>query len=135
MLFDHLFDLQNDLERLFDRDLLPGTTFSRGVFPAINMFERGDTLMLKTELPGMEKKDIKIELKDNSINLSGERKRSENEKVSYHRRERNSGIFRRQLNLPYRVNSEKISAKLEKGVLTISLEKADETKPRTITIN
>jgi len=99
------------------------------------MFERGDRILLKAELPGIEKKDIKIEIKDNALYLAGERKSDEKKDVSYHRRERIFGTFRRQIALPYKVEPEKILAKLEEGVLTIEIERAEEVKPREIKIN
>jgi len=135
MLYEHLFDLQRNLDSLFERDLFPGTTFSRGVFPAINMFEKGDVLLIKAELPGIDKKDIKIEIKNNTLSLTGEKKTNERDDVTYHRKERTEGTFKRQLSLPYRVNAEKVSAGFEDGVLTIEVEKAEGSKPRLITIN
>jgi HSP20 family protein len=134
MLFEHLLDLQKNLDSLFERDLFPGTTFSRGVYPAVNMFEKDDALVLKAEMSGIDKKDIKIEIKNDKLSLTGERKSYEKEDRTYHRKERAEGTFRRQINLPYKVNAEKVCATLEDGVLTIELAKAEESRPRLISV-
>lgn len=134
MIFEELFNLQRNLENLFDRDLFQGTTFSRGLFPAINLFEKGDQIILKAEIPGMQKDDVRIEIHNDTVSLVGEKKRKGKDEVNYHRRERPWGTFRRQLALPFRVNPEKVAARLEDGVMTIEMEKAEEYKPRTITI-
>ncbi|MBF0441148.1 MAG: Hsp20/alpha crystallin family protein [Oligoflexales bacterium] len=134
MFLNDIMNLQRELDELFDRPLFPFSTYKKGVYPAINIFESDGNLKIKAEAPGMEKKDINIELKGDSIVISGERKPSLEGAGNYHRREIRSGKFNRQFQLPYRVDTEKISANLEDGILTIDLERAEEDKPRKISI-
>ena len=135
MLFERLLDLQKNLDHLFNRDLNSSATYSRGLFPAVNIFEKNDSLLLRTEVPGLTKDQIKIELKDNTLSLSGERNEIQHKSVgAYHRKERNFGLFRRQVGLPYRVDPEKVSATLVNGVLSVKLERAEDSKTRFVSI-
>ena len=135
MLLERLFDLQKNLDHLFRSDLNSSATFARGLFPAVNIFEKNDSLLLRAEVPGLTKDQIKIELKDNTLSLSGERKEHQQKNVgSYHRKERNFGLFRRQIGLPYRVDPEKVVATLANGLLSIKLERAEDSKARFVSI-
>ncbi|MBF0205919.1 MAG: Hsp20/alpha crystallin family protein [Oligoflexia bacterium] len=134
MLLENFLSLQKHLDELFNRELFPGTTFSRRSFPSMNLFEKDDALILKAELPGFEKEDLKIEIKENSLLLSGIKKERETDDRNYHRRERLFGTFTRQFGLPYRVNTEKVLATLLDGILTIEMEKAESAKVRSIAI-
>ncbi|MBF0312816.1 MAG: Hsp20/alpha crystallin family protein [Oligoflexia bacterium] len=133
-ILEQLLSLQKNLDDLFDMDVFPGTTFSRGVFPAINLFEKGDMLVLKAELPGIEKSDISIDLKNSSVLLSGSRNEVNKDRSSFHRKEHNYGPFRRKIELPFQVNPDKCSASLVDGVLTVHLEKEERAKSRLISI-
>ena len=106
-----------------------------GVFPLTNITEDEDNIYLRAELPGIKADAIDISITGNSLSLSGERKiSSEDEKVKYHRRERESGTFRRMSKLPSLVDVSKVAAHSADGVLTVTLPKADEAKPRQIPI-
>ena len=106
-----------------------------GVFPALNVSDDEDNLYVRAELPGLAPEDIEITTKENDLILKGERKiAAEGEKVSYHRRERESGTFRRIISLPTRVDADKITAVCKNGVLTVTLPKAAEIKPRQIEV-
>jgi HSP20 family protein len=112
-----------------------GSDHSAGVFPALNVSDDEDNLYVRAELPGVAPEDIEITTKENNLILKGERKiAAEGEKVSYHRRERESGIFRRIISLPTRVDADRISAVCQNGVLTVTLPKAAEIKPRQIEV-
>ncbi len=107
-----------------------------GVFPAINLTEDTDHYYLRAELPGLKDDELEIQSTGKSLAISGERKiPSENEAAKYHRRERDSGKFSRVINLPSDINSEKVVAKLENGILTITIPKAEMAKPRKIKIH
>ncbi len=135
MFFEDILRLQKELDYMFGNDIFAHSTFSRGIFPAINLFEKEDGLVLKAELPAIKKEDINIELEGDLLTLSGERKTDEvNEDVVYHRRERDFGSFSRKIKLPYRVDNERVAASLENGVLTIELEKDQRDRARKITV-
>jgi len=133
--FSDLFNFQREIDRLFNRDIFSSSTFARGLAPAVNLFETDDELILTAELPGLEQKDIRLEVKQNILTLSGEKKYDERDDgVSYHRRERDYGTFSRSIQLPLKVDAERTSADYKDGILTVKLAKAAEAKPRQIEI-
>ena len=108
--------------------------FSR-VYPAINLTEGGDNLYVRAELPGVNPESLDISVIEGKLIIRGERKiEEEDQKTSYHRRERESGIFRRTISLPMKVDSGKVSASIKNGVLTITLPNSEEAIPRRITV-
>jgi HSP20 family protein len=108
--------------------------FSR-VYPAINLTEEGDNLYVRAELPGINPENLDISVIEGKLIIRGERKiEEEDQKTSYHRREREAGIFRRTISLPMKVDSGKVSASIKNGVLTITLPKSEEAIPRRITV-
>jgi HSP20 family protein len=112
-----------------------GITSTSGVFPALNLSEDEDNLYVRAELPGVVPEEIEIITKENNLIIKGERKiATEGEKVSYHRREREAGSFRRIISLPTRVDAEKVTAVFKNGVLTVTLPRAAELKPRKIEV-
>lgn len=105
------------------------------VFPALNVFEERENLTVKAELPGVEAGDLTISLEGDTLTIQGKRETKHNgEKLSYHRREIEAGNFSRAINLPVKVNPETVTARLSNGILTITLEKAAEVKPRQVTV-
>ena len=106
-----------------------------GVFPALNVSEDGDNIYVRAELPGVNAKDLDISVHDNNLVIEGERRiAAEGEGVSYHRREREAGTFQRIISLPTRVDAGKVTAVCKNGVLTVTLPKAAEAKPRQISV-
>ncbi|RPI76710.1 MAG: Hsp20/alpha crystallin family protein [Desulfobacteraceae bacterium] len=106
-----------------------------GVFPLVNVTEDMDHYHIRAELPGIKAGDIEISVTGNTLSLSGERKiPEEKDNVKYHRRERESGKFSRIITLPAPINTTKVAARSGEGILTVTLPKADEAKPRQITI-
>lgn len=131
-----LLELQRSLDRMFDYSY--GDTQSEGwsdepVFhPACEIDESDSHYLLSVDLPGVSKKDIQIEVKDNRLFIAGERKyESKNRRSS----ERVYGKFHRVMALPTGLNTENIEAHYENGVLTVALPKAESTKPRQIKIS
>ncbi len=114
----------------------PGTDpFRSRVYPAINLTEAGDNLHVRAELPGVNPESLDISVIEGRLIITGERKIEEgDQKTSYHRREREAGIFRRTISLPMKVDSGKVSANMKNGVLTITLPKSEEAIPRKITV-
>lgn len=106
------------------------------VFPAVNITEDKDNYYLRAELPSIKTDDIDIEANGRSLTISGERKvNAEGEDVRYHRREREAGKFSRVIEFPRDVNTDEISAKMNNGVLTVTVAKSEAVKPRRITVH
>jgi HSP20 family protein len=123
------------MDRLF-RDYSGGAEpfFSRA-FPAVNITEDAENFYVRGELPGIRAEDLDVSVVEGGLLIRGERKlATEDEQANYHRRERESGFFRRMIALPARVDSTKVSAKVKNGVFTITLPKAEEAKPRKISV-
>ena len=112
-----------------------GITSTAGVFPALNLSENEDNLYVRAELPGVVPEEIEITTKENNLIIKGESKiATEGAKISYHRREREAGSFRRIISLPTRVDAEKVTAVFKNGVLTVTLPRSAELKPRKIEV-
>jgi len=106
-----------------------------GWFPAVDVYEDKDNLMLKAELPGVKKEDVEISFHDGYLTLSGERKQEQkHEDAETYRTERWQGRFHRTISLPCRVDADKIKATYNEGVLTVTLPKAEEAKAKQIPI-
>lgn len=132
---DALFELQRALDARLDSEWLRGATAGSGAFPPINVFQQGDNLVAIIELAGVNKSDLEIQAKDNTIRISGKKGFAYPEKVSLHRRERLSGSFDRTLTVPMQIDAENIKAEYADGVLALFIPRAERDKPRSITIN
>ncbi len=131
---DTLLALQEAMDVAQDTGYFEGTTTSTGVYPPINVFEKGGDLVLVAELPGIKKEDLQLQVKGNTLRLAGERKLNYGENTSYHRIERNTSKFDRTLKLPINVESDQVKAEYKDGILVISLPRAEADKPRQIAI-
>jgi len=133
--------LQDRINRLFD-DAFPARPAGREdemtLFdwrPTVDTYEEGDNVVIRAELPGVNKEDVSIDVKDNVLTLKGERKHEENVKEeNYFRRESAYGKFQRAFTLPDAVDASKIEASYKDGVLKITVPKAEETKAKKIDI-
>jgi HSP20 family protein len=134
--FTELEHLQRQMDNLF-KNVAGVERYPRrvGVYPLVNISEDPDHIYVRAELPGVSPEDLDITIKDQQLVLRGERKiPTEEKKVNYHRRERESGFFRRVLRLPAQVDPTKVEAVFKDGVLTITLAKPEEVKPRQISV-
>jgi HSP20 family protein len=126
------------MERLFDRfwegdvsELVPVGEWT----PRMDLSETKDALVVRTEIPGIDAKDVQISLQDQVLTIKGEKKQEKEEKDEHHYRiERSYGAFARSLRLPAPVEREKVTAKFKSGLLTITLPKAPSAKETTIPI-
>jgi HSP20 family protein len=136
--FAGLSSLRNEIDRLFEAPLSElgrASQFLTGAAPALDVYEDKDNFVVKAELPGMKKEDIEVSLHDGSLSISGERKSEQNlENAQTHRTERFFGRFQRTVNLPAPVVAEKVSGQYKDGILTITLPKAEEAKPKQIDV-
>lgn len=130
-------DLQREMNRVFDRWGQNGGSFLglTAGYPAVNVWEDGDNVLVEAELPGLDLKDLSIYVTGgNQLTVKGERKVPTPEKGVWHRQERGFGQFSRTLTLPVNVDSDKVDARFENGVLLVKLAKHESAKPRKITV-
>ncbi|MGE3703253.1 MAG: Hsp20/alpha crystallin family protein [Hyphomicrobiaceae bacterium] len=132
---DALFDLQRALESRHLSEWLRSGTAGSGAFPPINVFQQGDNLVAIIELAGVNRTDLEIQAKDNTIRLSGKKQFAYPQKASLHRRERLAGTFDRTLTVPIQIDAERIKAEFRDGVLALFIPRAESDKPRSIAIN
>lgn len=124
---------------LFGPDWFPRLKLSEleGLHPSVDIFEEGPEVVVKAELPGLKKEEIDVKLTDNSITISGEKKKEDKiEKKDYFRYETSHGSFTRVLSLPSEVQTDKVKAHFKNGVLEIRVPKTDEAvkKEKKVTI-
>jgi HSP20 family protein len=136
--FRELSSLQTEMNRLFNAafDTSPaGNGGNRRWAPAMDLLETEDHFVLRADLPGMTESDVNIELEDNVLTVSGERKAEREEKrEGFYRVERAFGSFSRSLTLPKGVDAEAVTAGFDNGVLEVRIPKPEQRKPRKITI-
>lgn len=106
-----------------------------GSFPPTNIFQKGEDLVAIVELPGVDKNDLEIEAKENTIRIRGKKTIAYGEQASVHRRERVSGVFDRTLSVPIRIEPDRIKAEYRDGILALFIPRAEADKPRTIKIS
>jgi HSP20 family protein len=126
---DHLFD------EAFTRPWNQGDG-GRGLgMPAVDMYQTDDEVVVKMAVPGMKPEDVQISVTGDTLSIKGETKEeTDTKEKAYHIREQRWGSFERTLTLPTAVRSEKAQAEFENGVLKVTLPKAEEVKPKTITV-
>jgi HSP20 family protein len=131
--------LRDDLDTLLELPFLTGTPQTQlftGWTPALDLYQNNDNVVAVVELPGMRKEDIEISLHDGMLTIGGERKSetgTNGENAT--RTERFTGKFRRSITLPTRVDANKVNASYKDGILTVTLPKAEEAKPKQIQVN
>jgi len=133
-----VFTLQQRLNRLFEDRFLPlgAEPFSMGAWsPTCDIYETENEIVVKAEIPGVKKEDVKLSMLDDVLTLTGERKfEEETKKENYVRVERGYGSFTRSFTLPPSVDAQKISAEFKDGLLEIKLPKLEQAKPKEVEI-
>jgi HSP20 family protein len=136
---DRFANLRDELNGLFEGPFWPNDARQAQLFngwtPAMDLYQTSDDIVAIVELPGMRKEDIEISLHDGMLTISGERKEEKAEGEKAARSERFVGRFRRSISLPTRVDSNKVNATYRDGILTVTLPKAEEAKPKQIQVN
>jgi HSP20 family protein len=113
----------------------PNRPLRAGVFPPVNITEEADQYILRAELPGVKREELEIQATGNGVSITGERKiEAAGENARYHRRERDAGKFSRMIGLPGEIDADRVEAKLSDGILTVTVPKAEKSKPRQISI-
>ena len=136
--FREAVSLRDAIDRLYDESFLKpfgDGSFLAGQWPAVDLTETADSIFVKAALPGMKPEDVKISLTGNILTLSGEfSTEAENKEATYHLREHRYGSFSRSITLPTLVQGDKINAEYENGMVTLTLPKAEEARPKTVNI-
>jgi HSP20 family protein len=137
--FRELSTFRKEMDNLFKRffgEAQPFGPLAEGWAPSVDVSESEDKLLVKVELPGLEAKDVEVNLSGDLLTIKGEKKtEQERKEEKYHYSERYYGSFERSFRLPVPVQTDKIEADFEKGVLTISLPKVEEAKTKSIKID
>jgi HSP20 family protein len=139
--WNELVSLRERMNRVFDDSMFRPDrredSFAMGTWsPAVDMFEKDDTVVIKAELPGLDKKDVSLDLQNGVLTLKGERKyENEVKEENYYRREMSCGKFIRSFTLPADVDADKIKAEFQNGLLTVEVPKPEEHKPKQIKVN
>ncbi len=137
--FGRLTDLRDDIDRLFESPfggLGRTSQWLSGWTPALDLYEDKDNLFVKMELPGMKREDIEVSLHEGSLSISGERQSEQkHQEAEVYRAERFFGRFQRTVTLPTPVAADKVKAEYRDGILTITLPKTEEAKPKHIDVN
>jgi HSP20 family protein len=136
--FRELVSLQDEMNKIFDEFFTrrTGERANPGLWaPALDISETDSEIVVKADLPGVKKDDVSISITNNILVIRGEKKREvEENKENFHRVERLYGSFHRSIELPAVVQTDKVNASFENGVLTIILPKSEEVKPQEIEI-
>ena len=133
----YIDSVRREMLRLLDS--VPGDAsgeVSAGVFPPMNITQDADNFYVRAEVPGVKANELSISAVRNRLSLAGRREiQREQDRVSYHRKERAEGSFNRTVTLPTEINADKVEAKYADGILTLTLPKAEEAKPRQIKVH
>jgi HSP20 family protein len=132
-----MVSLRDAMDRLFDDAFMRPSSLASSNWqaPAVDMYQTNDEIVIKVALPGIKAEEVQISVTGEVLTLKGEVKQDEEtEEKTYHIREQRWGVFERTIMLPTDVVADKAKANFEDGILTISLPKAEEVRPKTITV-
>ncbi|HYR03730.1 MAG TPA: Hsp20/alpha crystallin family protein [Syntrophobacteria bacterium] len=136
--FRDLRSMQDQMNRLLDMawNRESGEELREGLWqPMVDIYEDETSVIIKAEVPGIDQNDIEVRIEDNTLTLRGERKHDQTvQKENYHRVERYYGSFQRSFSLPHTIDQGNVRATCDKGVLTVTLPKKEETKPKQIKV-
>jgi HSP20 family protein len=130
--FETLLSLQQALDAFRTSGWLESSPSGTGAYPPINVFRFGDDFVVITEVPGIKKSDLEIQVKSNTIRVAGTKSVDYSEKASLHRRERLAGRFDRAITLPVEIDADQAKAEYRDGILALFLPRAERDKPRSI---
>ena len=133
--FQALFNLQRSLDASRASDWLARGPSGRGAHPPVNIFRKGDDLVVITEIPGIQREDVEVQVHGDRLRISGKKAIQYDEGASLHRRERIAGHFDRTITIPIQVDADRVKAEYHDGVLALLLPRAERDKPKSITIS
>jgi HSP20 family protein len=130
-----MLTLREAMDQLFDEAFTRPFGMTEFSMPAIDLYQTNEDVIVKASLPGMTAEDVEISVAGEMLTLKGEiQRKDEREDASYLIREQRFGRFERSLMLPTEVQSDKAKAEFENGILTITLPKSEQVRPKTITV-
>lgn len=134
--FSDFDQIRREMLRLLDAATGDGAPEpGAGVFPPMNITQDDENFYLRAEVPGIKPAELSISALRNRVSISGKREiPREHDRVSYHRKERPEGAFSRAVTLPTEVDAERVDARYADGILTLTLPKAEQAKPRQIAV-
>ncbi len=130
-----LLQFQQALDSFRASNWLESGLSSGGAYPPLNLFRKGDDVVIVAELPGIRKDDLSVEVKGKTIRIAGTKSINYGDKASLHRRERSVGGFDRSVTLPVEIDADGVKAEYRDGILALFLPRAEQDKPRTIKIS
>jgi HSP20 family protein len=132
--FDALASFQQALDAYRTSSWLDAGLSGGGAYPPVNVFRKGDDFIVITELPGVKKATLDVQVKGRTIRLAGEKTVGYPETAALHRRERLSGRFDRAMTMPVEINSDGVKAEYRDGILALFLPRAESDKPKSIKV-
>jgi len=132
--FNALFQFQRAVDALRSSDWLGASPSGGGSYPPLNIFRKGDDVIVLTEVPGIAKEDLRIQVKGKTIRIAGKKTINYGDKVGIHRRERLAGSFDRAVTVPVEIDPDRIKAECRDGILALILPRAESDKPRLIRV-
>jgi HSP20 family protein len=132
--FETLAGLQQALDSFRASSWLQSGPSGGGSYPPVNVFRKGDDFIVITEVPGIRKADLDVQVKGNTIRLAGTKSVNYPEKASLHRRERLAGRFDRAVTLPIEIDADGVKAECHDGILALFLPRAERDKPKSIQV-
>jgi len=132
--FDTLPGLQQALDAFRASSWLGNSSGGGGSFPPVNVFRKGEDLVIIAEVPGIDPSALDVQVKGRTIRVSGTKSVTYTEKASLHRRERGGGRFDRTLTLPIEIDADGVKAECNDGILALFLPRAERDKPRSIKV-
>lgn len=139
--FNRVSALQHRINRLFEDSIPQPGALEEDIVacswqPAVDVFQTDDGIRIKAEIPGVDKKDVSVELRDNVLTLKGSRTDDERiEDHKYYRRERCFGVFHRSFTLETATEPDRIKAKFENGILEVEVPRPEVERPKSIKVN
>ena len=139
--FKDLISMQDKMNRLFEDSFLRSVDGEEIVaqetcYPVVDIYEKKESIVLKAEIPGLNKSDFSVTVKENILTIKGEKKQENDvDEDRFHRVERTYGSFQRSFTLPKTVDQEKLEAEYKNGVLVVTLPKVPEAKPKQINVS
>jgi HSP20 family protein len=132
--FDALVQFQQALDSFRTSNWLGSSPSAVGGYPPLNVFRKGEDIVVIGEVPGIRKSDLQIQVKGNTIRITGVKAVDYSDSAAMHRRERSAGRFDRAITVPVEIDADQVKAECRDGVLALYLPRAERDKPKSITI-
>jgi HSP20 family protein len=132
--FDTLLNLQQALDSYRSSGWLGSGPSSSGSYPPVNVFRKGEDFIIITEVPGIKKSDLEVQVKGNTVRVAGTKSVNYPEKAAVHRRERLAGRFNRAVTVPVQIDPNGVKAECRDGILALFLPRAEHDKPKSIQV-